>query len=191
VVDQVRAVALEADVVATSVVTDDGVDELADRARPNRTIALIGASGAGKSTLINALVGRPVQATGAVRGTDAKGRHTTTQRELVPLPGGGVLIDTPGLRGLGLWDAEDGVALAFADIDELAAHCRFRDCAHEAEPGCAVKDAIDSGALDARRLDSYRRLVGEIDDLSRRQEEQERRQRRGRPAPVPTDEGEW
>jgi ribosome biogenesis GTPase len=173
----VREIALDAEVIATSDVTGEGIDDVRARARPNRTLALIGASGTGKSTLINRLVGREVQETGGVREVDRKGRHTTTQRELVPLPGGGVLIDTPGLRGLGLWDADEGIALAFADIDELAASCRFRDCAHDTEPGCAVNAAIDAGDLDARRLESYRRLVAEMDDLAQRQEEQERKQR--------------
>lgn len=179
VAERVRAVALDADLIVASGVTGHGIAALLDHARPDRTLALIGASGAGKSTLVNALVGDEVQDTGAVREGDAKGRHTTIRRELVPLPGGGVLIDTPGLRGLGLWDAEEGVALAFADIEDLATRCRFRDCAHEHEPGCAVKAAIESGDLDARRLESYRRLVDEIDELEQRQEEA-RRRRRGR-----------
>lgn len=183
IVDELAGVALDADIVVTSATTGVGIDALRDLARPNHTLALLGASGAGKSTLINTLVDDAVQDTGDVREGDAKGRHTTTQRELIALPGGGVLVDTPGLRGLGLWDAEEGVALAFADIDELAERCKFRDCAHESEPGCAVTDAIESGALDPRRLDSYRRLVGEMDDLARRQEEQERKQKRGRPKP--------
>jgi ribosome biogenesis GTPase len=183
VMAEVTGVALDAEVLVTSAVTGDGIDALRSLARPNRTLALLGASGAGKSTLINTLVGESIQDTGDVREGDAKGRHTTTQRELIALPGGGVLVDTPGLRGLGLWDAEEGVALAFADIDDLAEQCKFRDCAHESEPSCAVTEAIASGALDPRRLESYRRLVGEMDDLARRQEEQDRKQKRGRPKP--------
>jgi ribosome biogenesis GTPase len=180
VVEAVREIALDAEVLVTSCVTGRGIDDVRERARPNRTLALIGASGAGKSTLINQLVGRDVQETGDVREADAKGRHTTSQRELIPLPGGGVLIDTPGLRGLGLWDADEGIALAFADIDALADACKFRDCAHDAEPGCAVKQAIADGDLDERRLDSYRRLVDEMDELVARQEEQDRKQRKHR-----------
>jgi ribosome biogenesis GTPase len=121
-------------------------------------------------------------ATADVREGDAKGRHTTVTRQLIPLPGGGVVLDTPGIRGLGLWDAELGVDLAFPDILELAGQCRFRDCAHEHEPGCAVKDAVDGGRLAERRLESYRKLVTELETLARRQQAQERRQREGRPA---------
>ena len=122
---------------------------------------LMGPNGSGKSTLANALLGEEVLATGAVRGRDGKGRHTTVRRELLPLPGGGVLIDTPGLRGVGLHDAADGLERVFAEIEELAEECRFGDCAHASEPGCAVRAAIESGELPARRLDSYRRLQRE------------------------------
>lgn len=190
VADAVRAANPGLDVLVTSATERSGLDELRTLAA-GRTIVLLGESGAGKSTLTNALVGDDVAAVGEVRRGDAKGRHTTTRRELVPLPGGGVLIDTPGLRGLGLWDADEGVALAFADIDELSTSCKFRDCAHQSEPGCAVKEAIESGELDARRLDSYRRLIAEMDELARRQEEQDRQRGRGRrrPRPSPEDDG--
>ncbi|MEV7286257.1 ribosome small subunit-dependent GTPase A [Streptomyces sp. NPDC093252] len=125
------------------------------------TSVLLGQSGAGKSTLANALLGEDVMDVQSTRDADGKGRHTTTTRNLLPLPGGGVLIDTPGLRGVGLWDAETGVGQVFAEIEELARDCRFHDCAHESEPGCAVLAAIDAGDLAPRRLDSYRKLVRE------------------------------
>lgn len=125
------------------------------------TCVLLGSSGAGKSTLANALLGEETQAVQAVRDADGKGRHTTTTRDLLPLPGGGVLIDTPGLRGVGMWDAESGVAQVFGEIEELARECRFHDCAHATEPGCAVRAAIEDGMLPQRRLDSYRKLLRE------------------------------
>ncbi|AVH61062.1 MULTISPECIES: ribosome small subunit-dependent GTPase A [Streptomyces] len=125
------------------------------------TSVLLGQSGAGKSTLANALLGEDVMDVRAARDVDGKGRHTTTTRNLLVLPGGGVLIDTPGLRGVGLWDAETGVGQVFSEIESLAAECRFHDCAHAAEPGCAVLSAVESGVLPERRLDSYRKLLRE------------------------------
>ncbi|MFB4303591.1 ribosome small subunit-dependent GTPase A [Actinomadura sp. NTSP31] len=147
------------DVVACSAATGDGVEVVA--AVLSGTVVLVGPSGAGKSTLGNALLGADALATGAVRESDGKGRHTTVRRELLPLPGGGVLIDTPGLRGVGLFDAGDGLRRAFADIEELAGGCRFGDCAHAGEPGCAVLAAVADGSLAQRRLDSYRKLLRE------------------------------
>ncbi|MFH8976653.1 ribosome small subunit-dependent GTPase A [Streptomyces sp. NPDC017890] len=125
------------------------------------TAVLLGQSGAGKSTLANALLGEDVMDVQATRDVDGKGRHTTTTRNLLVMPGGGVLIDTPGLRGVGLWDASTGVGQVFAEIEELARGCRFHDCAHESEPGCAVVAAIDTGELPVRRLESYRKLMRE------------------------------
>ncbi|MEU1497918.1 ribosome small subunit-dependent GTPase A [Streptomyces sp. NPDC005732] len=147
-------------VIPVSATTGDGLDVLAAVLSGGTTV-LLGQSGAGKSTLANALIGEDVMDVRAARDVDGKGRHTTTTRNLLALPGGGVLIDTPGLRGVGLWDAESGVGQVFSEIEELAADCRFHDCAHVAEPGCAVLDAVDSGALPERRLDSYRKLLRE------------------------------
>ncbi|WP_330233932.1 ribosome small subunit-dependent GTPase A [Nocardia sp. NBC_00508] len=157
--DEVRAVAPGASVLAVSANTGIGLDVLV--AMLEGTVALIGPSGAGKSTLANALLGAEIFATNAVRGADKKGRHTTVHRELRPLSGGGTLIDTPGLRGVGLWDAAEGIEKTFSDIESLAAQCRFGDCAHHGEPGCAVRDAIDNGELTQRRLNSYRKLARE------------------------------
>lgn len=164
-------VAFGADVIVESAVTGEGVDDVRARVPRGVTAAFLGGSGVGKSTLINRLVGDDVQQTREVRESDDKGRHTTVARELVVLPNGGVLIDTPGMRALALWDAESGLATAFPDIAALAENCRFRDCAHENEPSCAVVGAVESGDLAARRLASYRRLTDELAELSRRQDE--------------------
>ncbi len=171
-----RALAAEiahgVDVIVESAVTGEGLAELAEHVPPGTTAVLLGGSGVGKSTLLNRLVGEEVQATAAVRESDDKGRHTTIAREIVQVPGGGVVIDTPGMRAIGLWDAEEGIEAAFPDVERLAAECRFRDCRHEREPGCAVVDAVDRGELPARRLESYRRLRAELDALARQQDEQ-------------------
>jgi ribosome biogenesis GTPase len=155
----VEASAPGADVIPLSSVTGDGLVEVGDALAG--TVVLLGASGAGKSTLTNALLGAEVMATGEVRDSDGKGRHTTTTRELHLRPGGGVLIDTPGLRAVGLSGVDDGLRLAFADVEALVEDCRFRDCAHGSEPGCAVRAAIDDGRLEGGRLDRYRKLERE------------------------------
>jgi ribosome biogenesis GTPase len=129
------------------------------------TAAFLGSSGAGKSTLVNALTGSAVQATRPVREHDSRGRHTTTHRELIMLPGGWMVIDMPGLREVALWANDDGLAEAFADVEELASQCRFRDCTHQSEPGCAVR-----GSLDDARLGSYNKLRKELDWLHRQQD---------------------
>lgn len=147
-------------VLAVSSATGDGLDVLS-AVLAGDTSVLLGQSGAGKSTLTNALLGEEVQLVQAIRDRDGKGRHTTTTRDLRALPGGGVLIDTPGLRGVGMWDARAGLARTFSDVESLAEGCRFHDCAHEAEPGCAVQEAVESGELPVRRLESYRKLLRE------------------------------
>lgn len=159
-VQDVEATAPGVPVLTVSSTNGDGIDVLA-AVVSDGTAVLLGQSGAGKSTLANALLGLDVMEVQATRDADGKGRHTTTTRNLLALPGGGVLIDTPGLRGVGLWDAGTGVGQVFAEIEQLAADCRFQDCAHTAEPGCAVLAAVDSGALGQRRLDSYRKLLRE------------------------------
>lgn len=173
--------ALGVEVHTASARTGQGVAGIAALAAPARTLVLLGESGAGKSSLANALAGAPALATAPVRAGDAKGRHTTTARHLVPLPGGGALIDTPGVRELGLWAAEAGVARAFADIERLAEGCRFRDCRHESEPGCAVRAAAAAGELDPARLDSLHDLRRELAADERRRDERGRRaaERRG------------
>lgn len=154
-VDAVHTVAPGVDVVLESARTGEGLGVLLAYASGNRTIALIGPSGAGKSTLVNRLVGGDIQSVGEVRAFDSKGRHTTVTRELVPLPSGGVLIDTPGLRSVAMWGDEEGVDTTFSEIAELAAGCRFDDCSHETEPGCAVIAALEAGELDRGRYDAY------------------------------------
>ena len=167
-IEAISASVMGVDVIVSSSRTGEGVDEIRALAHDNRTLALIGASGVGKSTLVNRLVGADVQDTGPVREGDQRGRHTTTARELVLLPGGGVLVDTPGLRAVSLWDADEGLSRAFVDIEELAAQCRFSDCSHTVEPGCAVQAAIESGVLDADRFENYRRLDAELDAAERK-----------------------
>jgi ribosome biogenesis GTPase len=162
------AVGPDVPVMVVSSVAGTGLAELTARVGPGRTAGLLGASGAGKSSLVNALVGTEVAAVGAVRRSDNRGRHTTNWRELAVLPGGGALIDTPGLRSIGLWVDDGGVDAAFADIVELARSCRFSDCAHHREPGCAVQAAIAAGTLPRRRLDSYDKLRQEADEAERR-----------------------
>ncbi|MGW0084975.1 ribosome small subunit-dependent GTPase A [Streptomyces sp. NPDC003393] len=159
-VQDVETTAPGVTVLPVSALTGDGLDTLV-AAVSQGTSVLLGQSGAGKSTLANALLGEEVMDVRATRDMDGKGRHTTTTRNLLALPGGGVLIDTPGLRGVGLWDAGSGVGQVFSEIEELAERCRFHDCAHGSEPGCAVLAAIDSGELPERRLESYRKLVRE------------------------------
>jgi len=139
-----------------------GREELAAALRPERTLAVTGSSGVGKSTILNWLAGMDLQRTHEIRESDDRGKHTTTHRELFALPGGALLIDTPGMRELALWDAGDGWRETFADIEELAADCRFRDCRHMSEAGCAVLAAVAAGELDARRLGNYRKTGREL-----------------------------
>ena len=181
-VADLRTVTFDVPVLALSSVTGEGLDELGEYLRPGVTATLLGSSGVGKSTLINTLVGDELLATQEIR-EDGRGRHTTTRRELVQLPGGGLVIDTPGMRELQLWVADEGLEEAFADVTSLFEHCRFSDCRHESEPGCAVKEALADGTLAPERWDSYRRLEAELEHLERRLDKraaaEERRRWRG------------
>ncbi|MER7697819.1 MULTISPECIES: ribosome small subunit-dependent GTPase A [unclassified Streptomyces] len=159
-VQDVEAIAPGVQVLPVSSATGEGLDVLGALVSGGTSV-LLGISGAGKSTLANTLLGEDVMEVRAARDVDGKGRHTTTTRNLLLLPHGGVLIDTPGLRGVGLFDAGAGVEEVFSEIEELAARCRFHDCAHESEPGCAVLGALADGVLPERRLDSYRKLIRE------------------------------
>lgn len=169
-VAQVEAVALGVPVLAVSAPTGLGLERLRTFLTPGTTAVMLGMSGVGKSTLVNALAGEARQAVGEVRATDGRGRHTTTHRELVLLPGGALLLDTPGMRELGLWDPGEANAQTFEDVEALARECRFRDCSHVAEPGCAVQAALRSGALAPERLESYRKLDREGAFISRKED---------------------
>jgi ribosome biogenesis GTPase len=161
-VAEIEAVAFGVPVLPVSATENIGMDALWAQLRPGVTVGLVGSSGVGKSSLVNRLLGREAQLVNAIRAHDARGRHTTTRRELIVLPGGGVLIDTPGMRELGLIEDGGGVAATFAEIEEAAARCRFNDCRHEGEPGCAVRAALAAGEIGQERWESYRKLQREL-----------------------------
>lgn len=185
-IDDVQArVGAGVQVFATSLEDEQSVEAIRALVSPNKTAVLIGKSGAGKSSLVNMLVGSQVQETGAVRESDRRGRHTTVSRELVDLPGGGSVVDMPGIRGLGMWEAEEGIGAAFPDVDQFAQQCKFVDCKHVNEPGCAVLAAFQRGDITQQRLDSYRKLMQETQDVRERKErarwqKQSRGRRKGR-----------
>ena len=186
VVDELTAVAPDVPVLVVSGVTGEGVEEIGRRAADGSTLALLGASGVGKSTIVNSLLGRDEMATGAVRDGDQRGRHTTVATRLLPVPGGGWLIDTPGFRAVSLWLSGRGIERAFSDVFSLMDDCRFRDCKHDREPGCAVRAAIEDGSLDPSRFASLERLVAEEAAVEAEQERRLRiadRRRHGRPGP--------
>ncbi|MBS1911824.1 MAG: ribosome small subunit-dependent GTPase A [Bacteroidetes bacterium] len=167
-IQEVQTVAFGTPVIAVSVVDGTGLDELQHYMQPGSTVALLGSSGTGKSTLTNTLAGNYVQQTGDVSDSVGKGRHTTTSRELIVLPNGALVIDTPGMRELGLWSNEESLAETFEDVEELARRCRFTDCRHADEPGCAIRAALARGDLDARRFRNYQKMRRELAYLERR-----------------------
>lgn len=171
---QIEAVSIGVSVHIVSALSGQGLAGLSDLLEPGRTSVLLGSSGVGKSTLVNALAGRELMITQDIRQDDSRGRHTTTHRELVLLPSGGLLLDTPGMRELGLWDAEAGLATTFGDLEqqisELAGGCRYRDCEHRREPDCAVRGALEDGRLDRDRWQSWVKLQRELAHLERRED---------------------
>lgn len=174
-IEEIGKVIRGVDVMPVSSTTGAGVTQLGPYLVPGTTIGVVGESGAGKSTLINRLIGAERQTTGRTRRGDHKGRHTTTSRELIPLGNGAVLVDTPGLRTIGMLGGEAGLARAYDDLEALFAECRFRDCGHDAEPDCAVTAALRRGTLDRARWDGYQKLLKEMAFEARRAEERERR----------------
>jgi ribosome biogenesis GTPase len=168
--EQARLAAGSAPVVAISAKTSAGLGALSAWIKPGRTVGLIGSSGVGKSTLINRLAGNELLKTAETRASDERGRHTTTHRQLFILPGGGILLDTPGMREMQFWDSEQGLAKTFDEIEALAPSCRFKDCAHDSEPGCAVKGAVAAGTLAADRLESWSKLKKEAAAEAKRRE---------------------
>lgn len=163
---------------AVSALQDEGKEDLAAYMLPGHTLAVTGSSGVGKSTLLNWLAGDNLQHVQGIREQDARGRHTTTHRELFPLPCGAVMMDTPGMRELQLWEASGGWQEAFADIEEIAAGCRFRDCTHGTEEGCAIKQAIEEGTLDARRFGNYKKTGRELAHQARKEQSVSKRQQK-------------
>ncbi len=180
-VARVEEIAPGVEVLAISTITGRNIDRVRSRFTGTRTVALLGLSGIGKSTLVNDLSGGVVQRTGEVRASDRRGRHTTVTRDLIPLPDGGIVIDTPGIREIGLWQAADGLAKAFPEVAAAAGGCRFADCDHANEPGCTVREARADGLIDERRLDHWKELRAELDlqdqqlvDFDRRAESRSR-----------------
>ncbi len=165
---EVETVAVGVPIITVSAVDGRGIDELRARIRPGTTVAFVGSSGVGKSTLVNTLAGDDLAEVREIRADDGRGRHTTTRRQLHLMPDGGLILDTPGMRELGLWDADAGLERSFADIDALASTCRFSDCGHAGEPGCAVAAAIADGDLDVSRFESWKKLEREARHLERR-----------------------
>lgn len=177
---ETEAVAIGVPIFAVDSLQQAGIELLQQFVAPGKTIALVGSSGVGKSTLLNALMGSEVAKIGGIREEDSKGRHTTTHRELFQLPSGGLVIDTPGMRELQLWEGSEAIHATFSDIEELAKGCRFRNCEHEKEPGCAIRNAIENGVLVAKRLQNYKKLQKEIAYAMRKQDPVLARAERGK-----------
>lgn len=176
----VEEVAIGIPIIAVSSVTKEGVSELMEYLPAGSTVALLGSSGVGKSTLVNILLGKEVQATTGIRESDSRGRHTTTHREMFSLPNGALLIDTPGMRELQLWDGESVIDTTFQDVEELAFECRFTDCKHDTEPGCRVQDALVNGELSEARFESYLKLQRELAYEKRKQNQKAKQDEKSR-----------
>jgi ribosome biogenesis GTPase len=189
--DQLGDVAVGVPVAVVSATEGLGLDQLTEHLGPGRTVALVGSSGVGKSTIVNWLIGRDVQKVKGIREDDARGRHTTTHRELLPLGDAGILIDTPGMRELQLWVDEDAVDAAFPDVETLAEQCKFRDCEHDNEPGCAVREAVGTEALTHARLTAYRKLQAELAAQHRKIDARARREEMSRWKQVSATAKKW
>jgi len=172
-VSETESVAIGVPIHVVSAERNIGIEALSPYIKEGKTVALLGSSGVGKSTLVNIFTGKETLKTGEIREDDAKGRHTTTHRELVVLEHGGILIDTPGMRELQLWETDTGLSQGFSDIEDLASHCRFRDCGHNGEPGCSVRKAIEQGELDEERFKSYLKLQRELAYLEKKEDKQQ------------------
>jgi ribosome biogenesis GTPase len=179
-IEEVEGVAAGAPVHAVCAIRGEGLEALAPYFGPGKTVALVGTSGVGKSTLTNRLLGFDRQTVKEVRERDDRGQHTTRHRELIWAPNGALILDTPGMRELQLWDVEEGVGTTFEDIEVLAANCYFSDCKHETEPRCAVREALESGALDAGRFENYQKMHRELSYLARRQDQNAQRVEKNR-----------
>jgi ribosome biogenesis GTPase len=188
---EVEAVAPGVPVLLVSAIEQVGLERLHSFLKVGETVALVGSSGVGKSTIINRLLGREAMRTREVRSKDDRGRHTTTHRQLFKLPGGGLLIDNPGIRELQMWGNTEGLRDSFEDIDTLADQCRFRDCLHLAEPGCAVREAVENGSLPAERLANYHALAKELRFLETKQDEGAQRAERKKWKAIQKDYNKW
>ena len=172
---QIHRIANDVPVIAISARDGSNIEKISELVEPGKTIVLVGSSGVGKSTLINQMLGYSRQAVGEIRGSDSKGRHVTSSRELILLPNGGMMIDNPGIRELQLWSSGIGISKTFEDIEGLGRSCRFKDCGHETEPGCAVIEAVENGTLAEDRLYSYRKLMRELEHARLRRSVHERK----------------
>jgi len=173
-VEEVETIAAGVPIHPVSATEKTGLDALQQYLTPGNTVVFLGSSGVGKSTIINSLLGDNLLKVGGLRVHDQRGRHTTTHREMIILPSGGIVIDTPGMRELPLWSDDEGLSRTFSDVEEIAEQCRFRDCRHQGEPGCAIEQALEDGTLDQGRFDSYGRLQKELKYLSVRKDQKAR-----------------